>query len=574
MKDTRNSKVKVKSTRNKSNALKINKKNKASSKKSNSKNTAVQNTKNSNIYSIEQVRRKYTSTTPKIRARITHEGEIKTKIQASNTKNKKSIKENTRKTAIYANIFSILIFVAIIVYFSIFFIKFFNKEKINYDYVQMGTIESPKSATGIIIRSEKVYNSTQDGILSFNITNNERVKSGTSVATIKSLEVLSKMEEELNTINKEIFSMQESRAELSWFSEDIEKINYQIQNIIDTNIYLLSNSDISKLYEISTSVSSSMELRNQILLSETTGSLAELAAKRKEQEDKISENSSIITTSQTGILSYYLDGLEEVFTPDNMLNITKEQVKMTANPQSIKLQVAKEEPIFKIIDSNEWYISTYINSSFVEGWEQGQNKTIYIKDSSSSREIDTQVYYIQKDTKETFMILKLTRSILDYIDQRSITFEIDKVTSGFKINNSAIAEANLLKIPINFITEEDSIIKQSGDSTTSLNVSLSYEPDILDFAYIPIEVGVINIGDTIVNPNNPEETYIIDEILTTKGVYVINSGIAKYVKINLQNSVSNDKYTILDPSFNTNITIYDNIILDVQNIYNEQSVYK
>lgn len=579
-KNTRNNRIKVKSIRSKPNSVNTNQRKEkifsnkarnssnASNKIKNKKLQKNQQIEKNNVYSIEQVRNQYYNKNNRTNIRSLH-----TLRNTSNSKANQNKKRNSRKTVLYANIFSIIIFIAILSYFTVFFVKFFNQSSINYSYVEIGTIDSPKTATGIIIRDEQVYTATQDGVLSFNVSNNDRVRVSTNIATIKSLEVLYEMEEQLEAINQEIIDLQESRAELSWFSEDAEKINFQIQSIVDENSYQLTQNDISKLYEMSNSISANIEMRTQILLSETTGSLSELAVKRKEQEEKINQNSSTITNLQSGIISYYIDGLEEMLTLENMFNLTKEQTKMDTTLQSIKLQVAEGEPIFKIINSNNWYIATYVKSAFVEGWEEGQTKSIYVKENLETKELEAEVYYIEKGSKETFMILKLTKNMLDYINTRSITFELDKVFTGFKINNNSIAEVNLLKIPIDFITEENSIIKQTENSNVTLNVNVYYEPDILDFAYIPIEIGVINIGDTILNPNDLTQTYTISEILTTKGVYVINTGITKYVKINLQNSVSNDQYTILDPSLNNNLTVYDNIILDIQNIQNEQSIY-
>ena len=86
-------------------------------------------------------------------------------------------------------------------------------------------------------------------------------------------------------------------------------------------------------------------------------------------------------------------------------------------------------------------------------------------------------------------------------------------------------------------------------------------------------MGVLNVGDSIKAPDSTD-TFVIADVLNTKGIYVVNTGIAEFRTIDLKNAVSNTTHTILDPSYNTNIYVYDRIMTDPSNVKKEEMVYE
>ena len=66
---------------------------------------------------------------------------------------------------------------------------------------------------------------------------------------------------------------------------------------------------------------------------------------------------------------------------------------------------------------------------------------------------------------------------------------------------------------------------------------------------------------------------MLNDIFTSKGIYIVNSGIYEFTPINLENSISNQDFTILDPALNTNIRIYDRFIPDAKAILKEEPIY-
>lgn len=488
--------------------------------------------------------------------------------QVNNIRNKKI---KNRNLMLFSKTFTSIIFTMIIFYFVIFTYISLSKNPIEYETILYGSIDDNTNVKGIIIREEKLYKASKDGAVSFEVADNEKVKKGAHIVSIKNQELLKDTEKELEEINKKILEIQSKREDLSLFSEDVKKINLQIEGILNCSIYELSMNNMTKIYEIKDYISKKMNIRNQMLLSENGGSIQELSNQKVTKELKINENKEKIFASEGGVVSYYTDGLEETFNFDSLDTLTKEQIIMSfksMDKERYKISVLEGEPVFKIVTNNEFYIASYVKEDNIDSFKQGDRKNIYIKDSGKLNSLEVIIEKINPLEKGNYVLMKSTNNIIDFIDKRSITFEISKPKDGFKITKTAIAEENLLKIPLEYIDNEE-VIKKIDNTNLNIYIQKSGEDENGCFALVPVKFGVLTVGDTIVHPKTKAE-YQLRDIFTTKGIYVINSGIYNFRRINMDNSIQNDEFVILDPSLNLNIRIYDRFIPDAKSVQNKE----
>lgn len=457
-------------------------------------------------------------------------------------------------------------------------VNFLTKKIVNYDVLAYGTIDTPKSANAIIIRSEKVYNTDKAGVITYDAADNEKVKKGAVVCSIKDEAVVAQMQASLDDINEQIMKIQSERKDISVYSEDIKKYNTQIKDIIDENALDYAYMKLGNIYELGNTIKKQLDTRNQYLLSENSGELKGLVSQKKEQESKLNENISNLIAEESGIVSYYIDGLEEELTPENMSSISKSKITDTVKAESsFKSSIRANSPAFKLVTSNTWYIVSYINKDYIKDWEKGDTRIIYVKDENGKQhKLDAYIEELtsNSDGSDKFIIFKLTRDMTDFINVRNITIETESSERGFKIPNDAIVEETLMKIPTAYVDSDGNILKVDNGSTKKISVSISgKDPDDSNYSYTPVQMGIINVGDTIKSPDS-DETFVIADVLNTKGIYVVNTGIAEFRTIDLTNSVANSTHTILDPSYNTNIYVYDRVMTDPRDVEKEQMVYE
>ncbi|MBR1442367.1 MAG: hypothetical protein IJ583_02415 [Firmicutes bacterium] len=471
-----------------------------------------------------------------------------------------------------------MIFVIIIVYLCVKGYGLMTKDIIVYDTIEYGSIDTAKVASGVITRNERVYKTPVAGMVSYSIADEEKVKPGMMICTVKDSNITDSMESTLSDIEKNIYDMSKMREGMSMFSEEVNKLNEQIKSTLDTYSYTFSTNDMKSFYMAKNMIESKISLRNKMIFSENKGSLEELSQQQKETVDEINANTTSICVDNGGILIYNTDGLEETFTSDNIDKLTKEQTQMHSEIPAIKTSVMPNDSIFKIIENNTWYISSYIPKEYIEDWDEGDMRKIYIKNSNDKEMFEA---YVQKlvrtdDDDDAYVVLKMTKDILKYADIRNVEFELNKIEEGFKVVNSAIVEKVAVNIPSKYV-KDGKVLRKKGNEVSEIVVTTLDDEEVKkrEFIYPQVDISVLSVGDTLINQDDANDTYVIgDDVKNQKGVYVINSGIAEFKVINTENSVSNSTHTILDKSNNFDIKIYDRIISDAKNIDKEQFLFQ
>ncbi len=496
-------------------------------------------------------------------------------IYSQNTSMNNNVKKIKKSSNRYKNVrpIYILFFVLCCIYILGCAYTFITKRIVAYDVVQMGVIDTPKTVQGVIIRDEKVYTADADGVISYDVADNEKVKKNTEICTIKDENVVNALEDELNEIDESIMKIQSERQDISIYSEDINQDNREIQTLIDDNAMDYAKKNFGNIYELKNNIQKKMDVRNELLLTENKGTLSELVSQRNSQLSKLNDNISKIVVEEGGIISYYIDGMEDKYTTADLSNYSKEDTKVTTSPvSSFKSKVTSGNPAFKLVTDNNWYIVCFIPGEYTKEWEEGDLITIYTKDSLDiTHDLPAKIQEIKgaETDSERYTVLKISRDMVDFITERSISFDMEKASSGYKIPNTAIVEETLLKVPLDYINQEDLYLTKADG--TKVNIILSDKDEENNLAYIPVQLGVLNVGDTI-KKQFTEDTFVIADVLNTRGVYVMNTGYAEFKRIYTDKAVSNNTHTILDPAINPNINIYDRIVTDAENVEREEKV--
>ncbi len=472
------------------------------------------------------------------------------------------IKKKSAKKMSGRNFFYIVFFVIIIYVFG-YFLSFFTQKKINTTLVEYAQSDNSQIINGIIIKDEKIYTATKAGLVTPNLHDNEVAKKNSTVCTIQDKTSIDKLENELSQINNDIFAMQKKRSEISLFRDDIKNANMQIEKIIDENIYLCSQNDIDKINNFLASLQNNIDLRNQILLTENHGNVKEMSEKKSDIEQKIKKNISNIIANQSGIVSYFTDGLENNFSVKKINDLTFEQLNIKSQSRKFNNIVNKNDAIFKIIESNDWYIVARVKNKDIEDIEENSSKIIYVEQKNTYVPIEFTVQKIlRKNKNESLLILKTDRFVQNFLDIRNIKFKLkDASRRGFKTPISAIVKKNLFKIPPEFVNKNHTVTKQNVEAPIKIYDS--------DENYFYAESQDLKSGDII---NVGEKTFKLNQFKKIRGVYIANTGITEFKKINYPDDLPATGFIIIEPKLNPTIKIYDRIITNTENVSNNQKI--
>jgi len=455
------------------------------------------------------------------------------------------------------------------------FFRYMSADTTPIAVVGYGSVDVPRVMSGIIIRDETVYLAPASGIVVFNVADGTRVRRGAVVSNIEDSSNIAQLSMQSDYLSRRIFDIQNLRSDVSSVSEAVEEVNDIIALDLNSRLLGLTGSNRESLYTLTHSLEQSIELRNDLLLNENAGSVRELVNEHRAYTVMINESRTAMTATESGIVSHVIDGFEDVLTPQNMHYITREQTRMYVGAESFVQNIAVDagDAVFKIIESNTWYIASYIDNDLVTDWTPNRAIRLYIEKDGEFVGHPFWVHTVtRRNDSESFVTLRSDIQMQDFLGMRTVSFKTyDSVYSGIKIPETAITERTFLRIPeryVNIVRHNITVVNRQVGSTIeqeTIHIKVLRGIERADgYVYILQDFDNVRRGDTILLNAHDTEGYIINELTTASGVFRTNTGIATFVSVNTEGMVNGDAgYVILDPELNRGgLRQHDRIVRD------------
>ena len=327
-----------------------------------------------------------------------------------------------------------LIFAIIILYilFSIYLLVKTPNETITVDN---GMLTLEESSTGYIIRNETVLKGEnyKNGLTPI-IAEGERTAKGQTVFRYSGNEEEDTKEkiEEINSKIQEALSNQPnlfSTTDIKNLERQIDEKTQNLNKITDTGTISEFKKQIEEIVNKKAKIAGSQSKSGEYI--------QQLTTQKEEYENKLTEDSEYITAPGSGVVSYRVDGLEDVLTTSDFSTITKNTLDKLDLKTGKIISTSTESG--KIIDNFKCYIATVLESNIAKNAEIGKKVKITL---SSGNEINAEIKYIAKESDDKILIVfelkSLTQELIEY---RKISFNITWWSaSGLKVPNSSILE--------------------------------------------------------------------------------------------------------------------------------------
>ena len=409
---------------------------------------------------------------------------------------KQKKKLNNKKVIVISGILLVLLI------YLIYVIYLLIKQPTNVFTVEEGKLYKEETDIGYVIRNEKVvrgenYKNGMEQI----ITEGEKAAANENIFRYYSTneESLKIKIAELDGKIQEAMAKEDTNIPTS----DVKILENQIDQKIE-NINKITN--MSQLEEEKKQIDELVSKKAKIA-GETSpqGSyLRNLIEERKGYESQLNSGAEYVKAPISGIVSYRVDGLEEVLTPDNFSNLSKEYLE-GLNLSTGKI-VATSNEAGKVIDNFYCYIATITSSEEAKQAEVGDKVKARL---SNNIETDAEITnIIKEDDGDIILILRLTEQIKELINYRKITFDlIWWNTSGLKVPNQAIVTENELNYVVRnragYLSKILVKIKRQGDKYSIIE---SYDTEELkDLGFSDTEIAnykKISIYDEVlINPD-------------------------------------------------------------------------
>ena len=350
------------------------------------------------------------------------------------------MKEQAKKEKRKVNnkkVIAISVILLILASYLIYVIYLLIKQPTNVFTIEEGNLYKEETDIGYVIRDETVvrgenYKNGMEQI----IAEGERAAVNENI-----FRYYSTNEENLKSKIAELDTkIQQAMAENSALSSapDMKLLEDQIDEQIEN---INKSTDMTELEEEKKAIDD-LVARKARIAGETSpqGSyLRSLIDERKQYESELNSGAEYVKAPKSGIVSYRVDGLEDVLTPDNFSSLSKEYLE-SLNLSTGKI-VATNSESGKVIDNFYCYIATVTSSDEAKQAEVGDDVKVRL---SNNAEVNAEITnIIKEDDGDIILILRLTEQIEELINYRKITFDlIWWDASGLKVPNQAIVNEN------------------------------------------------------------------------------------------------------------------------------------
>lgn len=301
--------------------------------------------------------------------------------------------------------------------------------------IENGEISSTESATGYIIREEKLFQGEnyKNGIYQIK-TEGERVAKGDPIFRYytNNEEELVKKISDLDLQIQDALEQNQSNL----YSSDIVAIDSKIEE----NLKQVSKiNNVEKMFDYNKQISNLLTKKAKLTgeLSPSGSYIKELISKRSEYEEKLNSGSEYIKATISGLVSYRVDGLEETLQAENVNELTEKTLK------SFNIKTGQTVPTSnecgKIVNNYYCYIATVIDSEEAKSVKVGNDVKLLL---STGDKIKANIYNIsEQESGKNLIVFKIEECVEKLINYRKISFEIIWWSAnGLKVPNSSIIQ--------------------------------------------------------------------------------------------------------------------------------------
>lgn len=340
-----------------------------------------------------------------------------------------------------------ILIVAVVIYLSFQILPALHASKLKTYIAKTGSIQIVEEVQGIVFKEEKVYKSTTSGQVTYLNQEGDRVGVGDKIAEIPINSNTEKLKEELQNIEKDIEKLSNTNKSTEIFQGDIEKNQQYIDELMRKISDAIISRDYKKVAELRKELNDKLD--KQKTLTGQKGYSANQLSKLKDRREEILAEMETLNVEYnsgiSGIVSYTIDGLEMIYTPNKLADFYPSNFKIldehlidTYAQKSIKAG----EPIYKVIDNFEWYVTGLVtNKELLDSFQNKDSLIISLDDSDF--EIRAEVFKINSDKDSGVLILRLNKHLYQFHKKRFVNLKIvlDEF-KGLKIPTEAIVGNN------------------------------------------------------------------------------------------------------------------------------------
>ena len=325
-------------------------------------------------------------------------------------------------------------------------------EKPNFSFVTTGAVEHTIGARALIVRDEDTIKAAVAGELVTQITEGSRVAKGQDLAIVVPDNMKSAVTD-LRNVQSQISDVQQEIILTGDVAEaDIIYRNYNknLSAILDSVRYDSMNGNLTNLSSYNASVSVILDEREDEMskIDFDDERIAVLRSDEKVYEAQVEKYASVIQAHRPGIVSFRLDGKEELLDYDTFLTMPAAEIKNYLNNSvgaiTADLSVDAEASACRIAQNESQYLTVYLssNDAAVSDFAVGTLHDINVRTEGISID-NCKVVRCESDVSGMLITFETSRYVEDLLDLRTVDIEIVITeTDGMRVSVPSLVNAD------------------------------------------------------------------------------------------------------------------------------------
>ncbi|NLO81778.1 MAG: hypothetical protein GX094_01755 [Clostridiales bacterium] len=350
----------------------------------------------------------------------------------------------------------------------------------SYGIVEYGELLLNDMGDALVIRQEEVYNAPEYGKVIFLLAEGESVEKEQPVAIVYKANFKEELVYQLYNVREKILSYQQENILQDVMDKDIEKLEKEISETIMSIQTSIRDNQLENLDRKEKKLRSLFDNRQRMFDKKVTPDsyLEKLYAQEAELNEQLEEWRVEIVAPSPGLVSFSLDGLEEILSAQSINYLTVQDFENLMDQQLIEADdaTARDRPFFRIINPDKWYMACLIDEPVIAYQDGQQVEVSFIEPHNLT--LEGKVYRVQKGKEGCLVIVEFSDKAADIINIRSTKADISKKFQGFMVPMEAIKKRRgktgiiavkgdaRVFIEVNIIAsdEQNAIIEKEGES--------------------------------------------------------------------------------------------------------------
>ncbi len=340
---------------------------------------------------------------------------------------------------------------------------------VEYVYAGFATADKTLEKECYILRNESVLFSETQGIVTYAVRESEKVSAKQMIANVYSTSEGVDLQNRIREIDAKLEILEKSAVDTSYLTSDVSKVDTKIYNTLVQMRSALENRRVSITSQYKEELLIHFNKRQLITNNALTFEerIAALQAENAELTSTLQNPLATVFTESPGYFSTLLDGYEEIFTVDELKNLTVDSFHelLQKKPQSYQ-----RSAIGKIVTDFDWYILCEVSREEAESYDVDRWYSLsFLSAAKDTIQGNLEKKVTQTDSERVILVFRMEKvpSDFDYTRRQSVRIsQIDY--TGLSIPKSALR----------ILDGEKGVFILSGNQVKFKKVEILYAGDL------------------------------------------------------------------------------------------------